>query len=184
MSGIRECFGQVCGLVTKSCPAPVTPWTVAHQAPLSIGFSKQEYWSRLPFPTPGDLPNPGIKPRSPELQAISLLSELPENQLNQTKQHKNSASKSYKAKKCTRKNVYHMILKGQSKFSRNSPFSVANIFFTLNLVFFKVIKEKWDHKPISRYNHLIKSNFSRWQHWMIEQLPVYFLSQLSQLKEF
>ena len=42
----------------------VTPWTVACQAPLSTGFSKQEYWIRLPFPTPGDLPDPGIKPVS------------------------------------------------------------------------------------------------------------------------
>ena len=41
-----------------------TPWTVAHQAPLSMKFSKQEYWSRLPFPTPGDLPNPGTEPAS------------------------------------------------------------------------------------------------------------------------
>ena len=40
------------------------PWTVAHQAPLSMEFSKQEYWSGLPFPTPGDLPDPGIKPTS------------------------------------------------------------------------------------------------------------------------
>ena len=66
MSGIRECFGQVCGLVTKSCPAPATPWTVAHQAPLSIGFSKQEYWRGLPFPSAGDFPDPGINPVSPE----------------------------------------------------------------------------------------------------------------------
>ena len=43
----------------------VTPWTVAHQAPPSMEFSRQEYWSGLPFPSPGDLPNPGIKPRSP-----------------------------------------------------------------------------------------------------------------------
>ena len=42
----------------------VTTWTVAHQAPLSMGFSRQEYWSGLPFPPPGDLPNPGIKPMS------------------------------------------------------------------------------------------------------------------------
>ena len=42
----------------------VTPWTVGHQAPLSMEFSKQEYWSGLPFTTPGDLPNPGIKPTS------------------------------------------------------------------------------------------------------------------------
>ena len=52
-----------------------TPWTVAYQAPLSMGFSRQEYWSGLPFPPPGDLPNPGIKPRSPELQADALPSE-------------------------------------------------------------------------------------------------------------
>ena len=45
----------------------VTPWMVAYQAPLSIGFSRQEYWSGLPFPSPGDLPNPGIEPRSPTL---------------------------------------------------------------------------------------------------------------------
>ena len=42
----------------------VTPWTVAHQAPLSVGFSRQEYWSMLPFPPPGDLPDPGIEPTS------------------------------------------------------------------------------------------------------------------------
>ena len=55
----------------------VTPWTVAHQAPLSIGFPGQEYWSGVPFPSPGDLPDPGIKPRSPVLQADSLPSEPP-----------------------------------------------------------------------------------------------------------
>ena len=54
-----------------------TPWTVAHQAPPSMGFSRQEYWSGLPFPSPGDLPNAGIKPRSPALQADALSSELP-----------------------------------------------------------------------------------------------------------
>ena len=43
------------------------PWTVARQAPLSMGFSRQEYWSGLPFPSPGDFPNPGIKPVSPAL---------------------------------------------------------------------------------------------------------------------
>ena len=45
----------------------VTPWTVAYQAPPSMGFSRQEYWSGLPFPFPGDLPDPGIKPGSPAL---------------------------------------------------------------------------------------------------------------------
>ena len=53
----------------------VTPWIVAHQSPLSMGFSRQEYWSGLPFPSSGDLPDPGIEPGSPALQAHSLPSE-------------------------------------------------------------------------------------------------------------
>jgi len=56
-----------------------TLWTVACQAPLSMGFSRQEYWSGLPFPSPGDLPNPGIEPRSPALQADALTSDPPGN---------------------------------------------------------------------------------------------------------
>ena len=52
-----------------------TPWTVACQAPLSMRFSRQEYWSGLPFPSPGDLPDPGIRPGYPALQADSLPSE-------------------------------------------------------------------------------------------------------------
>ena len=52
-----------------------TPWTVGYHAPPSIEFSRQEYWSGLPFPSPGDLPNSGIAPRSPKLQAATLLSE-------------------------------------------------------------------------------------------------------------
>ena len=63
------------GLVTKSCLTLATPWTVACQAPLSMGFSWQECWSGLPFPSPGDLPEPGIEPRSPTLQADTLTSE-------------------------------------------------------------------------------------------------------------
>ena len=55
----------------------VTPWTVAHQAPPSMGFSRQEYWSGLPFPSPGHLPNPGIEPGSLALWADALTSELP-----------------------------------------------------------------------------------------------------------
>ena len=54
------------------------PWTVAHQAPLSVEFSRQEHWSGLPCPSAGDLPDPGIKPRSPMLQADSLPSEPPD----------------------------------------------------------------------------------------------------------
>ena len=57
----------------------VTPWTVAYQASPSMGFPRQGYWSGLPFPSPGDLPDPGIEPRSPALQADALPSEPPEN---------------------------------------------------------------------------------------------------------
>ena len=63
------------GLVAKSCLTLETPWTVAGQAPLSMGFPTQEYWSGLSFPSPEDLPNARIEPRSPILQAASLLSE-------------------------------------------------------------------------------------------------------------
>ena len=66
------------GLVTMMCPTLVTPWTIAFQASLSMGFSRQEYWSWLPFPPPGDLPNPRIEPGSPALQADSLLTEIQE----------------------------------------------------------------------------------------------------------
>ena len=55
----------------------VIPWTVAHQAPLSMEFSRHKYWSGLPFPSSGDLPNPGLEPGSPALQADSLPSEPP-----------------------------------------------------------------------------------------------------------
>ena len=54
-----------------------TPWTVARQAPLSMGFSRKENWNGLPYPPPGDLPNPGIEPRSPTLQADSLPAQPP-----------------------------------------------------------------------------------------------------------
>ena len=64
------------GLVAKLCPTLGIPWTVACQAPLSMGFFQQEYWSGLPFPSPGDLPDPGIEPRSPTLQADDLPTEL------------------------------------------------------------------------------------------------------------
>ena len=64
-------------LVAQACLTLCDPWTVAHQAPLSMEFSRQEYWSGLPFPSPGGLPNPGIKAGSPALQADSLPSEPP-----------------------------------------------------------------------------------------------------------
>ena len=65
-------------LVTQSCPTLfVTPWTIAHQAPLSMGFSRQEYWSGLPCSPPGDLPNPGIKPASSALAGGFFTTEPP-----------------------------------------------------------------------------------------------------------
>ena len=65
------------GLVAQSCPTVCSPWTVIHQAPLSIGFPRQEYWSGLPFPSARNLSNPGIEPGSPALQADSLPAEPP-----------------------------------------------------------------------------------------------------------
>ena len=62
---IVSCYGG--GFVVKLCSTLASPWTVACQASLSIGFSRQEYWSGLPLPPPGDLPDPGIKPGSPAL---------------------------------------------------------------------------------------------------------------------
>ena len=63
--------------VAQSCPTLCDPWTLAHQAPPSMGFSRQEYWSGLPFPSPGDLLDPGIEPRSPTLQTDALTSAPP-----------------------------------------------------------------------------------------------------------
>ena len=67
----------VCVLVAQSCSTLATPWTVAHQSPLSMEFSRQEYWSGLPCPPPGDLPDPGIKPAFPALQTDSVPSKPP-----------------------------------------------------------------------------------------------------------
>ena len=63
------------GLVAKSCTTLVTPCTVAHQAPLCMRFSRQKYWSGLPFPSPGDLLNPGIELGSPAWQLVSCISD-------------------------------------------------------------------------------------------------------------
>ena len=62
--------------VTQSGPTLATPWTITHEFPLSMGVPRQEYWSGLPFPSPGDPPDPGIKPESPALQEDSLPTEL------------------------------------------------------------------------------------------------------------
>ena len=65
------------------CLTLETPWTIAHQAPLSLGFPKQEYWSGLPLPSPEHLPGPRTELRSPALQADSLQTELPRNSHNE-----------------------------------------------------------------------------------------------------
>ena len=83
MLSLRRCLGfslvvvvVVVGGLVAECLTLATPWTVACQPPLSMGFSRQEYWSGLPLPSPEDLPDPGIEPRSPALQAASLPTEL------------------------------------------------------------------------------------------------------------
>ena len=72
---MRQCFQE--GPKRRECPTLCDPTDCSHQAPLSMGFSRPEYWSGLLFPSPGDLPSPGIEPRSPALQADSLPSEPP-----------------------------------------------------------------------------------------------------------
>ena len=72
MMQYEDCCGRG-GLVAISYSTCATPWTVARQAPLSMGFPRQEYWSGLPFPSPGDLPDPGIKHASPALQVVPTL---------------------------------------------------------------------------------------------------------------
>ena len=84
--------------VTQSCPTLRTPWTVACQAPLSVEFSRPEYWSGWPFLSPGDCPNPGIEARPPALKAGSLLSETPGKS-----QNSYQSSTAY----CLGKNIYN-----------------------------------------------------------------------------
>ena len=69
----RDLSERYCCLVSKSCLTLATSWTVALQAPLSMGFPRQEYWSGLPSPSPGDPPDPGIEPESSAWQVDSLL---------------------------------------------------------------------------------------------------------------
>ena len=75
---VRQAYACVSLLFSCSVMSDsfVTPWTAARQAPLSVGFSRQEYWRGLPFPSPGDLPNPGIEPVFPALVGGFLITEL------------------------------------------------------------------------------------------------------------
>ena len=70
----------------------MNPWTVAYQAPRSMGFSRQEYWSGLPFPSPGDPPNPGNEPMSPAVKADNLPSEPPGKSLCNTELHSETSA--------------------------------------------------------------------------------------------
>ena len=76
LSNIFKCEKKVEVLVAQSCLTLATPGTVVPQASLSMEFSRQKYWSGLPFTSPGDLPDPGIEPGSPAFQADSLPTEL------------------------------------------------------------------------------------------------------------
>ena len=74
---IRHISAGGAGLVSKLCLTLETPWPVARQAPLSMEFSRQEFWSGLPFPSPGDLPDPGVKPASAALAGDFFMVEPP-----------------------------------------------------------------------------------------------------------
>ena len=82
----------------------MTPCTVGYQAPLFLGFSRQEYWNGLPFPSPEDLPNPGIEPGSPTLQADALPSELPGKPLIKLKEEEKG-----ERKKSPKRRHYHLL---------------------------------------------------------------------------
>ena len=108
-----------------------TPWTVAHQAPLSMGFSRQEYWSGLPFPSPGDLPSPGIEPRSPALQADALTSVPP---------GKPSGNKKFRINKLTLR-LKQLQKKDQTKYTVNRRKEIIKI---------RASRNKWNKRQNSR----------------------------------
>ena len=90
----------------------MTPWTVAYQVPPFMGFSRQDYWSGLPFPSPGDLPDPGIEPRSPALWADALSSKPP-----------GKPGMSEKEKQLARQNCYSETMEFARAFILASPLS-------------------------------------------------------------
>ena len=80
-------FAAAAAKSLQSCLTLATPWTVARQTPLSMGFSRQEYWSGLPFPSPGDLPDPEIEPESPVPPALAGRFFLPLSHLGSCRAH-------------------------------------------------------------------------------------------------
>ena len=115
----------------------VTPWTVAHQAPLSMEFSRQDYWSGLPFPTPRDLPDPEIKPRSSALQAESLLSEPPTESTANT---------------CTWLTLFCISICEKILFSFNFHFFLLHLF---NLSSSKILPSPQRHSEFSRQRQFL-----------------------------
>ena len=109
----------------------MTPWTVAHQAPLSMGFSRQEYWSGFPFPSLEDLPDPGIKPRSPTLQADSFLYEL-QGSSRGFKDGPHQKKKKKRRRRRRRKEKKERNLGGKKKVVIENPFHAQFFFFFLN----------------------------------------------------
>ena len=87
-----------------------TPWTVDHQAPLTMGFSRHKYWSGLPFPSPGDIPDPGMEPGSPALRADSLPSAPPGKPTLILRQDVNNRRYSRKARR-TKRNCLHKLFR-------------------------------------------------------------------------
>ena len=114
-----------------------TPWTVAYKAPLSMEFSRQEYWRGLPFPSPGDLPHPGIEPGSLALQADALSSEPP-GKLSQRKAMPKNDQTTAKL------HSSHTLVKQRSKFSKPT----FNSTWTMNFQKFKLDLEKAEEPEI------------------------------------
>ena len=103
-----------------------TPWTVSHQAPLSMGFPRQEHWSGEPFPSPGDLSDPGIEPRSPALQVDSLPSEsYRESPSSQTAPQKRSSTVEHQHTALHRTNCGTYRLQGTGEAGWRSPLQPA-----------------------------------------------------------
>ena len=137
----------------------MTPWTAAHKAPLPMRFSRQGYWSGLPFPSPGDLPNPGIEPRSPALQADSSPTELQGKQKGKRGDHRFKLTRlKVKSLSCVRffaipwTAAYHappsMGFSRQEYWSGVPLCTLFNFSITLTLLADKDITRKRNCKPI------------------------------------
>ena len=99
----------------------VIPWTIAYQALQSMEFSRQEYWSALPFPSPGDLPNPGIEPGSPALQADALPSEPPGKSKSYRKKQSQDREKRDTVCKCLFGSAIHKVISTSWNFWLQAP---------------------------------------------------------------